>query len=134
MRPSTLRWRVYVLVGAVLALLLMTVASTSLARLRVGDYNSTLRYTLRPPEASSAAQAKAYVDMETVERGYLLTRAGRLLEPYYTGQRRGNGRRTERLRPHASRRPHRVEAAGVRWTAAAADCERNVADARGDGA
>lgn len=86
MRPSTLRWRVYVLVGAVLTLLLVTVASTSLARLRTADYNSLLRNTLRPAQASSAVLAKAYVDMETGVRGYLLSNQTELLAPYHAGR------------------------------------------------
>ncbi len=86
MRPSTLRWRVYVLVGAVLTLLLVTVASTSLARLRTADYNSLLRNSLRPAQASSAVLAKAYVDMETGVRGYLLSGQAELLAPYHAGR------------------------------------------------
>lgn len=120
MRPSTLRWRVYVLVGAVLALLLVTVASTSLARLRVGDYNGQLRYTLRPAQASAAVLAKAYVDMETGVRGFLLSGQTELLEPYYTGRADAMAAR-ERLGtlltgdPTATKLLRTVDSAAAEW-------------------
>lgn len=86
MRPSTLRWRLYVLVGGLVLLLLVTVAATTLARQRVSDLSGQLRNTLRPAQASAASLAKAYVDMETGLRGYLLSGgASQLLEPYRDG-------------------------------------------------
>jgi len=86
LRPSTLRWRVYLLVGGVVALLLATVAATSLARLRAADLNSELRGTLRPAQASVATLSKAFVDMETGVRGFLLSGQRQLLAPYRTGR------------------------------------------------
>ncbi|MFC4855324.1 CHASE3 domain-containing protein [Actinophytocola glycyrrhizae] len=85
MRPSTLRWRLYVLVGGLVMLLLVAVAATTLTRQRVADLSSEIRGTLRPAQSSAAALAKAYVDMETGVRGYQLSGAAQLLEPYDNG-------------------------------------------------
>jgi CHASE3 domain sensor protein len=86
MPPSTLRWRLYVLVGGMVLLLLVTVAVTTLARQRVMNLSWELRGTLRPAQASAAALAKAYVDMETGVRGYQLSGETQLLEPYHEGR------------------------------------------------
>jgi len=120
MRPSTLRWRVYVLVGAVLALLLVTVASTSLARLRTSDYNSLLRNTLRPAQASSAVLAKAYVDMETGVRGYLLSGETELLAPYHAGREAAEDARSSLGTllvddPAAIRQLRTIDSAAAEW-------------------
>jgi CHASE3 domain sensor protein len=120
MRPSTLRWRVYVLVGSVVSLLVVTVAATSLARLHVTDLNGQLRATLRPAQASAATLAKAYVDMETGVRGFLLSGQRQLLEPYDAGRADAFASR-ERLRallagdPAAERLLDSVDTAAAAW-------------------
>lgn len=86
MRPSTLRWRLYLLVGGLVALLLVAVAATTMTRQRVADLSSQIRGTLRPAQSSAATLAKAYVDMETGVRGFQLSGAAQLLEPYDDGQ------------------------------------------------
>ena len=67
-------------------LLLVAVAATTMTRQRVADLSSQIRSTLRPAQSSAAALAKAYVDMETGVRGYQLSGAAQLLEPYDDGR------------------------------------------------
>src|ERR1044072_259644 len=74
--PRTLRWRVYTLVGILLALLLGTVLATLIARQHANDVGARVRDHLRPAQASIAALTTGYVDMETGLRGYLLPREG----------------------------------------------------------
>lgn len=63
-------------------LLVVTVAVTALTRLHVTDLNRQILGTLRPAQASAAALAKAYVDMETGVRGFQLSGQREFLEPY----------------------------------------------------
>jgi len=86
MRPRTLTWRLYVLVGGLVMLLLIAVAATAVTRQRVADLSGQIRATLRPAQSTSATLAKAYVDMETGIRGYQLSGATQLLEPYDDGR------------------------------------------------
>lgn len=125
MRPSTLRWRLYVLVGGLVMLLLVAVAATTLTRQRVADLSSQIRGTLRPAQSSAAALAKAYVDMETGVRGYQLSGAAQLLEPYDDGSNTATANH-KRLRALLAEDPE-----GARLLAsvdrAATDWERTVA-------
>jgi CHASE3 domain sensor protein len=84
-RPRTLRWRVYTLVGILLALLLGTVIATLIARQHANEVGAQVRDHLRPAQASSAALTTGYVDMETGLRGYLLTRDISFLDDYDSG-------------------------------------------------
>lgn len=86
MRPSTLSWRLYVLVGGMVLLLLVAVTATTMTRQRVADLSSEIRGQLRPAQSSAATLAKAYVDMETGVRGFQLAGANQLLEPYDEGR------------------------------------------------
>src|SRR3954449_4778073 len=85
-RPRTLRWRAYTLVGILLALLLGTVVATLIARQHANDIGARVRDHLRPAQASTAALTTGYVDMETGLRGYLLTRDVRFLDAYDAGR------------------------------------------------
>jgi CHASE3 domain sensor protein len=76
---------VYVIVGSLLLLLLATAGTTSVVRLRVTTIGSRLTDTLRPAQVAAAGLTKAYVDEETGERGFLLTRDSTFLTPYRTG-------------------------------------------------
>jgi CHASE3 domain sensor protein len=77
---------VYVLVGGMLVLLLITVTATVAARLYVISLDNRILGALRPAQAEIAELTQGYIDMETGERGYLLTRETQLLAPYDTGQ------------------------------------------------
>lgn len=125
MRPRTLRWRLYVLVGGLVLLVLVAVTATTVSRQRVADLSGQIRATLRPAQSAAATLAKAYVDMETGLRGYQLAGTAQLLQPY------DDGRATvaatgERLRGLLANDP-----AGMAILAsldrAAADWERTVA-------
>ncbi|GAB1515994.1 CHASE3 domain-containing protein [Actinophytocola sp. KF-1] len=124
MRPRTLRWRLYVLVGGLVLLVLIAVAATTTSRQRVADLSGEIRGTLRPAQASAAALAKAYVDMETGVRGVQLGGDG-LRRPYDDG-RATAATAGERLRTVLANDP-----AGTRLltsvTQAAAEWERTVA-------
>jgi len=84
-RPRTLRWRVYTLVGILLALLLGTVLATLIARQHANEVGVRVRDHMRPAQASTAALTTGYVDMETGLRGYLLTRDVQYLDSYDSG-------------------------------------------------
>jgi CHASE3 domain sensor protein len=106
-------------------LLLVAVAATTMTRQRVADLSSQIRGTLRPAQSSAAALAKAYVDMETGVRGFQLSGAAQLLEPYDDGRTTATATH-ERLRTLLAE-----DAEGARLLAsvdrAAADWERTVA-------
>jgi CHASE3 domain sensor protein len=106
-------------------LLLVAVAATTLTRQRVADLSSQIRGTLRPAQSSAAALAKAYVDMETGVRGYQLSGAALLLEPYDDGSNAATANH-KRLRALLAEDPE-----GARLLAsvdrAATDWERMVA-------
>lgn len=82
-----MRWRVYLVVGGLLLLLLATAGTTTAVRLHVTSVGHRLTNTLRPAQMSAANLTKAYIDEETGERGYLLTRDTSFLQPYDAGQR-----------------------------------------------
>jgi CHASE3 domain sensor protein len=125
MRPRTLRWRLYVLVGGLVLLVLIAVAATTTTRQHVADLSGEIRGTLRPAQSSSATLAKAYVDMETGVRGFQLSGSAQLLQPYDDGRDAATTAST-RLRTLLSNDP-----AGTRLLTsvdrAAAEWERTVA-------
>ncbi|HEX3588264.1 MAG TPA: CHASE3 domain-containing protein, partial [Pseudonocardiaceae bacterium] len=85
-RPRTLRWRVYLIVGSLLVLLLVTAGATTAVRLHVTSVGHRLSGTLRPAQTAASVLAEAYIDEETGERGFLLTRDPAFLRPYYQGE------------------------------------------------
>ena len=101
-------------------LLLVAVAATTMTRQRVADLSGQIRNTLRPAQSSAAALAKAYVDMETGVRGYQLSGAAQLLEPYDDGSNTATASH-KRLRtllagdPEGARLLASVNAAATDW-------------------
>ncbi|MEU0465580.1 CHASE3 domain-containing protein [Amycolatopsis sp. NPDC006131] len=83
--PRTLRWQVILLVSGLLLLLTTTAIVTTAARVHVTDVGSRVRDTLRPAQAAVASLSRGYLDMETGELGFLLTRDPQFLQPYETG-------------------------------------------------
>jgi CHASE3 domain sensor protein len=77
---------VYLVVGGLVALLLVTAATSTVVRLRLNSSSHELSDTLRPAQIAVANLSKGYVDQETGERGYLLTRDTTFLQPYYSGE------------------------------------------------
>jgi CHASE3 domain sensor protein len=78
---------VYLVVGGLLALLLVTAGATTAVRLHLSSVGHRLTNTLRPAQTEMADLTQAYIDEETGERGYLLTRDPSFLEPYTFGER-----------------------------------------------
>lgn len=75
----------YTLVGGLLTLLLITATATVVARLTVAAIDRQLGATLRPAQSAAADLSGGYGDMETGERGFLLTHDARFLQPYQSG-------------------------------------------------
>ncbi len=126
LRPRTLRWRVYLLVGLELALLLGTVVATLVARQHANDVGTHVREQLRPAQLSVAALTKGYVDMESGFRGFLLTRDPQFLDPYDAGKATVADARRQ-IATHLSdeatsiRLLSAVDAAGRTWQTTSAD-------------
>lgn len=76
----------YLIVGGLVVLLLVTAGTTTAIRLRLNEAGDVLADTLRPAQIAAANLTKSYVDEETGERGYLLTKDTSLLQPYYSGE------------------------------------------------
>ncbi|HVW40601.1 MAG TPA: CHASE3 domain-containing protein [Amycolatopsis sp.] len=118
--PRTLRWRVYVLVGGMLLLLFITAVATTLAWRNAYSIGQHLRNSLRPAQVSAVALTTGYLDMETGERGFLLTRQEQFLAPYTAG-RTIVGQQTARLRgllvddPESLRLIDAAEQMGTTW-------------------
>jgi CHASE3 domain sensor protein len=85
--PRTLRWRVYFVVGGLLVLLLLTAGTTTAVRLHLSSIGHQLTGTLRPAQVAVVDLTASYIDMETGERGFLLTRDETFLQPYNLGAR-----------------------------------------------
>lgn len=81
-----MRWRVYLIVGGLLLLLVVTAGTSTVVRLNASAVGRVLTDTLRPAQMTSANLTKAYIDEETGERGYLLTHDPSFLLPYDTGR------------------------------------------------
>lgn len=110
----------YLVVGGLLLLLLATAGTTTAVRLRVTSIGRVLSGTLRPAQMSAADLIKAYVDEETGERGYLLTRDVSFLAPYNAGRQAAtaaHGQLTEELAgdPASRRILSQVDAAAAQW-------------------
>ncbi|HEY1572764.1 MAG TPA: CHASE3 domain-containing protein [Pseudonocardiaceae bacterium] len=123
-----MRWRVYLVVGGLLALLLVTAGATTAVRLHLSSVGHRLTNTLRPAQAEVADLVQAYIDEETGERGYLLTRDPSFLEPYAFGE-RATSTATTRLRhlfaddQESSAALERVTRAADAWRTQAIDPE-----------
>jgi anti-anti-sigma regulatory factor/CHASE3 domain sensor protein len=129
-----LLWRVHVLVGGLVGLLLITAITTGLVLLRFAALNTELSGTWRPARASSLALAQGYADMETGERGFLLTRDAQFLQPYDSGRENvaSAWQRLEQLfidDPESTRLLRAAEDAGRLWQITSA--ESDIAAARG---
>ncbi len=85
-RPHTLRWRVYLIVGGLLVLLLLTAGASTAVRLNLSSIGHRLTTTLRPAQVAVADLTQAYIDEETGERGFLLTNDESFLKPYKFGE------------------------------------------------
>ncbi|MEV5297203.1 CHASE3 domain-containing protein [Amycolatopsis methanolica] len=135
-RPRTLRWQVIVLGSGLLLLLTTTAIVTTAARVHVTDVGSRVRDTLRPAQVAVAALGKGYVDMETGERGFLLTRDPQFLQPYETGQAAVAGAEGDLRRLMADDADTiallgEVSAVGAEWRTRVA--EPSIAQVRADG-
>lgn len=123
-----MRWRVYLVVGGLLALLLVTAGATTAVRLHLSSVGHHLSNTLRPAQVETADLIAAYIDEETGERGYLLTGDPSFLEPYTFGE-RATVTATTRLRhlfandPESARALERVDQAADAWRTQAIDPE-----------
>ncbi|KAA9154704.1 HAMP domain-containing protein [Amycolatopsis acidicola] len=139
LRPRTLRWRVYLLVWALLVLVLVTAAAATLTWLHASDIGAHVRTVFRPAQQSVAELGKSYVDMESGERGFLLTRDESFLQPYVDGQ-ADAARQTQELRRLLTEDPvslgmlDGVDAAFSRWQSGSAMPEIASARAGGSGA
>ncbi|HKN99563.1 MAG TPA: CHASE3 domain-containing protein [Pseudonocardiaceae bacterium] len=123
-----MRWRVYLVVGGLLALLLVTAGATTAVRLHLSSVGHRLTNTLRPAQVETADLIQAYIDEETGERGYLLTRDPSFLEPYTFGERE-TATATTRLRhlfaddPASAQALDRITRAADAWRTQAIDPE-----------
>jgi signal transduction histidine kinase len=77
---------VHLLIAVLVVLLVSTVAATGLARMTVASAEHELADRVLPARQAARDIAKAYVDQETGQRGFLLTGDPTLLEPYESGQ------------------------------------------------
>lgn len=118
----------YLVVGGLLALLLLTAGATTAVRLHLSSVGHHLTNTLRPAQAETADLVQAYIDEETGERGYLLTRDRTFLAPYTFGE-RATATATTRLRhlfaddPESALALERVTQAADAWRTQATDPE-----------
>lgn len=118
----------YAVVGGMLALLLVMAAATITARLYVTALSSHILGSLRPAQAQIANLTEGYIDMETGERGFLLTGDSQLLSPYTAGQSEITRARAALGRdladdPTATSLLTAVTAAGIAWQQQAAEPE-----------
>jgi anti-anti-sigma regulatory factor/CHASE3 domain sensor protein len=114
--------------------MLITAITTGLVLLRFAALNTELSSTWRPARASALALAQGYSDMETGERGFLLTRDAQFLQPYDSGRDNvaGAWQRLEQLfidDPESTRLLRAAEDAGRLWQTTSA--EPDIAAARG---
>jgi signal transduction histidine kinase len=84
---GTLRGRLLAIVAALLVLLIAVAASTLIVRLRVQAADNLLDRQLVPAHNAVTGLSRAYTDMQTGERGFVLTGDAVFLEPYDKGLR-----------------------------------------------
>lgn len=85
-RAPTLRATVWGMVTVLVGLAVVSALVTGFARLRVAGGVSELADHLLPAQARTQDLAKAYVDEETGQRGYLISGDPAFLEPYLNGR------------------------------------------------
>lgn len=111
-----------------MVLLLATAGATTGVRLRVAAVSDRLSGTLRPAQVQTAALTQAYIDEETGQLGYLLTRDPTFLRAYDNGQQDAVGV-TGRLRSlftadqETTRMIDQVDRAAMAWRRQAVDRE-----------
>ena len=125
MLRGTLRGRLVAIVAALLLLLVAVAVSTLVVRLRVQAADDLVDRQLVPAQTAVAKLTQAYVDMETGERGFVLTGDPRFLQPYEQGQLDAAGLHREiavhlRTDPTATRLLAGVDAAAQAWLTKAA--------------
>ena len=120
-RPrASLRVSVGLLVGLLGALVIITAGVTTWARLEVRAAVVELTTRVEPAHQATAALAKAYVDQETGQRGYLLTGDPEFLQPDTAGNAAAT-QITDTLTgllsadPAAQSALHEVTASAQRW-------------------
>lgn len=84
---GTLRGRMIAVVAVLVTLLIAVATSTGLARIRVQDADNRVDRVLVPAQRAVAGLGNAYVDIESGERGYMLTGDTAFLQPYNSGLR-----------------------------------------------
>jgi sigma-B regulation protein RsbU (phosphoserine phosphatase) len=127
MAGPALRTRVVALVGAALVLVLASGLAVTVAVDRATDLRTEVDTRLQPAAADARRLARALVDQETGERGFVITGERDFLEPYDAG------RKQERSRIRALRRTFADDPAmlaRVDRVASAADLWRRVGPAR----
>lgn len=82
----SLRMLVRAVVGVLIVLLLIISAAAVVAGIQAANAQGELRGELIPAEADVNQLAKAYVDEETGQRGYLLAGEPIFLQPYHLGR------------------------------------------------
>jgi CHASE3 domain sensor protein len=125
---------VYALVGGLALLLMVAAAVAAAAQWHVIMVDNHLRGTLRPAQTEVATLTKGYIDMETGQRGFLLTRDLRLLQPYTTGEQEVAGVRTRLAQqfagdPVSTALLTGATTAGERWQRDSAEPEIDAARA-----
>lgn len=84
---GSLRGRLIAVVASLVTLLIAVAASTAVARIRVQHADNRIDRVLVPAQRAVAGLGNAYVDVESGERGYMLTGDAVFLQPYNTGLR-----------------------------------------------
>lgn len=116
------------LVGGLLLLLLVTVAATLLVQQRLADARGVLITVLRPAQVTAVAFSQDYVDLETAERGFLLTGDPQQLAPYQQGVTETATLR-QRLNallgddPQSAMLLHEIDTAALAWRTQSTDPE-----------
>jgi signal transduction histidine kinase len=125
-RAGSLRATLLLVIGALLAILVITTGATTWTRLTVSAAESDLRNTSLPARQATSDLTTAYLEQESGQRGYLLTGDASFLEPYETGS-RAAGKLQELLGrllsddPAALESLALVEEAGRTWRTGAAE-------------
>ncbi|WP_157979550.1 CHASE3 domain-containing protein [Kribbella monticola] len=111
-----------------LVLLVISAGGSAISRFRVAGAQRDLETRLIPVQTATDELAKAFVDQETGQRGYLLTGSADFLQPYYAGVTAANVALTQIRRmlageDQALRALTAVEEAGQDWRLKAAEPE-----------
>ena len=85
-RELTLRQAILSSMALLVAMTVLSAGVTTWERLQVEDVRAELRERLRPAQTAVADLTRAYVDQESGQRGYALTRLDTFLQPYERGR------------------------------------------------